>query len=354
MFQKDNKTYLTPADVYNFYDCDQSTIRHARIKGNLEYIKVAANKYYYELSSVELYFGKPFVDLREIEMKERCCELGCIYKGNEVIKGLVYVTYVCPCGKEVRKGYACKFDITKSCRECQGRNLRKPIDSKGHKILNVIYNKNGNNKIICEMICKICGNIFSTEPRHLGDYCNKCYKRITDEEIKRRAEEKNHKFIRSLYDKSQTRAVLQCGNCGNEYIAYVSSISDRCKNCVELRSKAEIELHNMIDNLLFGVPDIKVIPNDRDFLISTGLTNRRLEIDIMIYKNDAPILAIEWNGIYWHSLEEAKEKDAIKLNIFKQINVPFIQVTDDSINSNDLMNSVFQDSKNILRKHICV
>jgi hypothetical protein len=355
MIHIDNKIYLTAKEICSFYKCDSSTLRHARIKKKLEYIKKSSKSYIYNLMSIELYFGKTFIDNEEEEIKRLCIENDCVFKKKEVSDGKIYVTYICSCGNEVKKCYRFKKGISKTCRKCVGTRYRKSIELKGHKLLNISYiNFNGKYKTVCELECKNCGNPFSTEPRDIGDKCRNCYRKLTENEVLKIANEKSHKLLKLSIKDSQSRGTFQCGNCGNIFETFPWALTNRCKHCDEFRSQSEKDLFNMIDSLLFNNNNFKVIPNDREFLKSTGLTDRNLEIDIMIYKNSDPILAIEWNGEYWHSFEETKEKDYLKLNIFNKLNIPLIQVKDSGRYNKELIEDVFQDIKNILRKIICI
>lgn len=69
-----------------------------------------------------------------------------------------------------------------------------------------------------------------------------------------------------------------------------------CLNCTENKSKKEKELVSFLKSII--PKDIEIIENDRNIL-------ERAELDIYIPDKN---IAIEFNGIYWHTEKQGKNK----------------------------------------------
>lgn len=113
-------------------------------------------------------------------------------------------------------------------------------------------------------------------------------------------------FTREEYDGAEgyVRYPFKCNKCGEEFEDYLYSGNvPRCPNCYEGwnhvgSSEKEKDVSNFVEEIL---PDSKeVIKNDRDVLNGK-------ELDIFIPSKQ---IAIEFDGLYWHSeLQGEKERD---------------------------------------------
>jgi hypothetical protein len=119
----------------------------------------------------------------------------------------------------------------------------------------------------------------------------------------------------------------------------------RCPICWtnSTTSKAENKIAEMIE-----MQGIKIKRNDRTQIINP-LTGNKLELDIFIPDLNK---AIEYNGIYWHSLKTAVKHDKIKLEqcIEKGIELLVIKEQDWINNKTHCINKVknFVKNKTIL------
>lgn len=85
-------------------------------------------------------------------------------------------------------------------------------------------------------------------------------------------------------------------------------------------SNFEKEVKEFVQNLGYNV-----LENDRSTILNPK-TNRYLELDILF---PCKTKAIECNGVYWHSLPEAKIKDEIKNKRCKKLGIKLLTITDD-------------------------
>jgi hypothetical protein len=93
----------------------------------------------------------------------------------------------------------------------------------------------------------------------------------------------------------------------------------RCPVCPSKVSKWEFEVKKFIDSL-----NIDYISNDRTQLVNPN-TNHNLELDIWFPQLSK---AIECNGSYWHSIENASKRDKIKSMLCKKRNINLLVLDD--------------------------
>lgn len=136
-----------------------------------------------------------------------------------------------------------------------------------------------------------------------GKRCPHCYNNIRSKEklnssdyvITRMKElEPQYDFSKFIYINNKTKSIVIC-NKGHEYEVNWSNFNSgkRCPKCSNKQSKPETEIINFIKTFYNGT-----IEQSNRNIIKNHMTNRYLELDIYLPELK---LAIEFNGIYWHS-----------------------------------------------------
>lgn len=162
-----------------------------------------------------------------------------------------------------------------------------------------------NDKTIIDIICPIHGNFSKTPNTFLhGHDCQECSKlrrlqkrTYTTEKFIEKAQEKHNNFYsygNTKYKKGELEVIVTCPIHGDfNIIARNHLFGQGCKKCNSFRSKGEREVEEFVKSLGFEVET----------------TNRKIlngeEIDIYIPSKN---VAIEYNGLRWHS-EEFKGKN---------------------------------------------
>lgn len=204
-----------------------------------------------------------------------------------------------------------KQNIQKSgCLNCYKFNNKAKWDEKFNALLdkaNLTYNKG-------EALCKICGNAWQTTRANLQFtphcvFCNK--KRVPNlHNAKQFALNKNIKILETLQFKSKDKIKCECTLCGfvwDSKWAYIIN-DNRCPRCAKHISRAENEVGEMLKNYDF-LKDVKgVVKGDLDYYIP------------------AHKIAIEYDGLYWHSekcgkgysyhLQKTKDCEAQGIKLF--------------------------------------
>jgi predicted nucleic acid-binding Zn-ribbon protein len=162
------------------------------------------------------------------------------------------------------------------------------------------------------IICPIHGEFFQTAANHMrGQGCPACGKKYASEWRKGKwndfvSESKSRfgdiydfPFIKNEYENSHSKITIKCNRCGNTFIKiacdHLTSPHGGCLNCYSNTSYEEKELSDYIVSLL---GEESVILHD-----STILEGK--EIDIYIPSKN---IAIEYDGLYWHSDEQKADK----------------------------------------------
>jgi hypothetical protein len=112
----------------------------------------------------------------------------------------------------------------------------------------------------------------------------------------------------------------------------------RCPCCAKSWSKGEKEVLEYIKTIYTG----KIIENDRTTILN-NLTNRNLELDIWMPELN---LAIEYNGLYWHSDEYSMKNDSIKLEECKNKGITLMIIMDNEWKSSS--DEIKKKLKNII------
>ena len=158
-----------------------------------------------------------------------------------------------------------------------------------------------------------------------GKRCPDCAGNVkhTYEFVKEQIESvEGYKLLSNCYKNAHTKLKVQC-NKGHEYKVIWNNFKQghRCPICdaEKQSSKTEKEIFKIVKRLL---PSENIVENNRTQIVSS-LTNRNLELDIWIPELNK---AIEFNGEYWHSLEEVKIRDIEKVKQCKKKGIDLLVI----------------------------
>lgn len=188
------------------------------------------------------------------------------------------------------------------------------------------YNKNfrGVSKKI-PMVCDICEHLFTTSPGRINmDFgCQPCgVKRSSDKRRRTHAEvaEIIQKMGYSLVSKEYSKCLEKLEICCPKHGNFFSMLGDlvgghRCRKCSHTSPKAQQDLFKFI----------------KDFYPDAVDDTRRIikpyELDIYI---PSLSLAIEYNGLYWHSEEYKQKNDHIhKMKLCNEKGIRLITIFED-------------------------
>lgn len=151
---------------------------------------------------------------------------------------------------------------------------------------------------------------------------------------------KTYEFVNyESFDTESQRFILVCNSCENKFsiirnglCAYMKSNVNSCPTCNyknRFRSKPERELFDWLNSL------------DTNLTITSNIKFNKTEVDIFIEELN---LAIEFNGLYWHS-ERHKENDyhLKKSEMLESLGISLIHVWEDDWNlKKDILKSILQ------------
>jgi hypothetical protein len=230
------------------------------------------------------------------------------------------------CGKEFETHY--KRQVTCGSEECD-KERRRINSAKTHKKRSKKYliekgrryYKENNKK--CKLkkardYRKKNSNAKKYDPgkthQHTTDYVRKYVSKF------------GYKLLTKKYINNRQKLLLLCPK-GHEWSTNFHNFKDmgnRCFRCYvknDYVSKFEVSVRNLVKKMYKG----SIILNDRNTVFNNK-TKRYLELDIYLPKEK---IAIECNGIYWHSKSKVKENDKIKRVFCKRKGIKLIIVTDD-------------------------
>lgn len=213
------------------------------------------------------------------------------------------------------------------CRYCYGNDFRtqeeikKAINVDGYKMLSEY--KGAKSKL---SICCPEGHIFEMRPNNFknGQRCPVCAGNIRYDIdfVNSIVENEGYKLLSKEYKNAHQKLKIICPN---EHV-FDMRFSDfknggqRCPKCsfIDKKSKPESEIYEYLKTLT----NEQIIENDRS-IVKNPLTNFMLELDLYI-----PTLkkAIEFNGIYWHSKENVKQRDVEKMKQCKERGIELLVV----------------------------
>lgn len=149
------------------------------------------------------------------------------------------------------------------------------------------------------------------------------------EYIKEYVEARDYELVSEEYVNSKAPLTLKCP-IGHTWTTTFHQFRDsgenvgaRCFYCYILNnytSKFELEVRDYISSIYSG----EVIYNDRTRVLNKH-TNKPLELDLYFPQCNK---AIECNGEYWHSTDEAVERDRIKNEFCNRNNINLLTITD--------------------------
>ena len=228
--------------------------------------------------------------------------------------------------------------------------IAKNINGNKYDYSKVIY-ENAHNPVT--LICPEHGEFEITPHSHLrGCGCNICAieKRADDatstlDEFIKKAKEihgDKYDYSKSVYVKSNIPLIITCPKHGDFSLQPNRHISSQngCPKCSHVISRSETEIVNYIKEIVND--DCEIITNDR-----TVLKGKELDIYIPSKK-----IAIEFNGLYWHSEKKICNKisHVEKTNICADLGIRLIHIFEDEwIYQQDLCKSRL---KNILGYNI--
>lgn len=212
------------------------------------------------------------------------------------------------------------------------------------------YNGFHDNIII---ICKTHGKFSQKASFHLhGSGCPKCSleknkKKLTFTTasfIKKAKKVHKDLYVYSLvkYEKSHEKVEIICKTHGKfEQRPYCHLQGQGCPECVRVVSKEELEVLNFIQAI---IPHDKIISNDRQVL-------RNHELDILIPEYN---LAIEYNGLYWHSEEiVGKHYHINKTQECEKNNIQLFHIfSDDWNNKKEIIQSMLKNKLGLITDKI--
>jgi hypothetical protein len=279
----------------------------------------------------------------------------------------VYEIPKCSCGENQTYIYTTNR-YSKKCHLCShvtGRKVNKPL-----------------RKIKTYKTC-ICGKEFYS--RSNTEYCSsKCFANadITRENYKRTCLErygvdnasKDESVIKKIIDMKQqnwlikvtdkifddnkiiplfeftgeinalTRYPLKCTKCNTEFISRITyNTFLKCPECDKHKSTPEIEIFNFL----------KKYVSEYDILLNHKLTLYPLELDLYLEKYN---LAIEFNGLYWHSEGTGNKDKNYHLNktkLCQEKNIKLLHIFEDEWEEKrEIVKSKILSNLNIFNKTI--
>jgi len=236
----------------------------------------------------------------------------------------------CPEGHQ----YKVKFNNFKSgyrCPICAGNKkltieyVRKYYENEGYKYLSTTYTNALTKELVqCPEGHQWCVsfNTFKT-----GNRCFVCYsinRKHTIEDVRKYYENEGYLYLSTTYTNALTKELIQCPE-GHQYevrFGHFKNGGNRCPICWanSTSSKAEIEIQELVKTLT----KTTVLCNDRTKIVNTN-TGHYLELDIYLPDLNK---AIEYNGIFWHSSDEVKIRDKMKVDQCKNLGIDLLVINE--------------------------
>ena len=228
---------------------------------------------------------------------------------TEYINAHTKLEFICPEGHK----HSIKWNHWKSghrCGKCCGNirirygDVKQSFEQEGYVLLSDEY-INAHTKL--EFICPE-GHKHSIDWDHwkCGKRCAGCYGnvKITIDKVKQSFEQEGYVLLSDEYVNNSTKLNFRCPEGHRHNISWGNwQNGRRCGKCSSLVSKPEMELKEYV--MMLG---ISFVENDRTTILNQH-TGNYLELDLWFPELNK---AIEFNGEYWHNLEEAKKRDQYK------------------------------------------
>mgnify|MGYP005756758865 CR=1 FL=1 len=220
------------------------------------------------------------------------------------------------------------------CPKCYGkhRKTNEEFKKEVYELVGDEYSirsKYINNKTKMEFKHNICGHKFLMTPHNFlaGQRCPNCFrsKKKTINEAKKDFYSlvgDEYSILSTEYINNKAKLLIKHNKCGLEFkMRYNDFVSQghRCPYCHRFNSIGEDELLNFISTTIGHT--YKIIIHENSLI-------KPYELDIYI-----PLmkLAIEYNGLYWHSDKVKKDKyyHQKKYTMCKELGINLIQIYDD-------------------------
>ncbi len=214
-------------------------------------------------------------------------------------KNAVHKGYCRDCMLQIKKHTSTKFEYD---------SVKDIIESTGAKLLSRVY-VGSHDKL--KISCKTCNeeysqslNVFQTSSN--SGNCPECNFKIGDNKkrysinvLKEYFKEYDVTLLSDIYINQDEPLKILCKSCNHKYLQSLMNFKKArlkgiCNKCNNLTSSSEIELQEYVKSLY-----TEVIFNDRK-------TIQPLELDIYIPEKN---MAIEFDGLYWHSELNGKSKN---------------------------------------------
>ena len=294
-------------------------------KHTYEYIKEQIEKDGYKLLSED------YVDAHtKLEVR---CDKGHIYE-------VVYNSF-----QQGSRCLICSKKKNGSSQRLSYGYVKEQIEAEeGYELLSEEY---VNSKIKLKIQCDK-GHIYEANWGHFksGQRCPHCAgkAKLTYEYVKEQIESVDgYKLISDIYINSKTNLKIQC-NKDHIYKANWGHFRNgtRCPYCAGLTSKPEKELTKLVKKYI----DIDFIENDRTQIYNTS-TKRYMELDLYFPSLNK---AVEFNGVYWHSIEEVKQRDIVKQKICKEKGIDLLVIEEKHWNNDK--NECIEEIKRFLKEDL--
>lgn len=206
--------------------------------------------------------------------------------------------------------------------------------AKGHTFLRgvVVTRPSGVKQTLARFKCGGCGRESQNFWSKLTPYCRRCnpttLKGRPAPEFAERLAQQGHTLLRVERCGRENKAVFRCGNCdGTSRAAFQDIASKFCKGCSpRFHSKNEGTLAELLGQMY---PGLRLVRNDKKLLRSLGAEFKSIrELDIVMYRGDDVVLAVEWNGKHWHADPKVVAKDAAKAALLAARSIPFVAIED--------------------------
>jgi hypothetical protein len=264
---------------------------------------------------------KSIQEIKESFEKEGYILLTKVYKNNRQ-----KLEYECPIGHRHSVTWANWNSNKRRCPYCDGNAkftieyIRSLFEKEGYIVIGEYKNSTIPIKYKCPMGHEHSVRIHDWKN---GDRCPYCSpgavkRNLTTEIVAAELAEEGYKLL-SKYVNNKSKFLYECPIGHMHTITYGGwHQGRRCPECVPYGTSAfEQDVKKYIRNI-----DISFIENDRTVIINPN-TNCPLELDLWFPQLNK---AIECDGAYWHQDDISADRDVIKTEKCKQLNISLLRV----------------------------
>jgi len=235
------------------------------------------------------------------------------------------------------------FQQGQRCSKCAGNKKHTIEDVRekammaapDYKLLSKVY-KNAREKL--EWECPKNHTFWTSYDNFIkkGNRCPECAgkKKHTIEDVREKAmmAAPDYKLLSKVYVGALEKLEWECPKNHTFWASYGNFINNgtRCPFCAAnaTSSEGEREVGQFVESCLHH--DTNIILNDRTQILNP-LTDCFLELDIWISSLKK---AIEYNGVYYHSLPDQKIRDKIKVEECKRLGIDLLIVNEEKWTTN--------------------